>query len=137
MNIKTIFPSPYLSADDLGDRRVEVTIARCKMEEFHNRRTNRKEAKLTVAFERASKFLVCNKTQAFAIARIAGSLDTDGWTGKRIALRVGVAPNNMPTIVVEAPAVQAPAEQLSDGEPVGELHGAEDDARIDGEPASA
>ena len=79
MNVRNVFPSKWLSADDLGQRRVEVVIAGCTMEEVHNRVTNQKEKKLAVAFEKATKRLLVNKTQAFAMAEIAGVLKTQGF----------------------------------------------------------
>lgn len=116
MNVKSIFPSRWLSADDLGQRRVEVTIAGCSVEEVHNSRTNTKEQKLAIAFERASKRLLVNKTQAFQIAEIAGSYETDDWAGKRISMRAGRARNGKPTIVIEAAAVQPPTDHTETGE---------------------
>lgn len=116
MNVRTMFPSKWLSADDLGQRRFDLTIAGCTIEEVHNRVTNQKEQKLAVAFEKASKRLLVNKTQAFAIAEIAGSDETDNWRGARVALHVGRARNGKPTIVIERPAVQAPAPAMESGE---------------------
>lgn len=113
MNIKQLFPSPWLSPDDLNDRRVEVVIAGFAMEEMHNRRTNQKESKPVISFERATKRLILNKTQAFAIARIAGSDETGEWLGKKISLRVGRAPNGKPTIAIDAPALQAPTPHMN------------------------
>lgn len=116
MNVRNVFPSKWLSADDLGQRRVEVVIAGATMEEVHNRVTNQKERKLAVAFEKATKRLLVNKTQAFAMAEIAGSDETDDWVGVRISMKVGRARNGKPTIVIEHPAVQAPAPAMESGE---------------------
>lgn len=108
MNIKSVFPSQWLSADDIGNRRVEVVIAVAEMTEIHNQRTNEKEERLALRFERATKRMLINKTQGFRIAEITGQFDTDQWAGHRIALRVGRAPNGKPTIVIERAAVPAP-----------------------------
>lgn len=116
MNVRNVFPSKWLNADDLGQRRVEVVIAGCAMEEVHNRVTNQKETKLAVAFEKATKRLLVNKTQAFAMAEIAGSDETDEWAGVRISMRVGRARNGKPTIIIERPAVQVPAPAMESGE---------------------
>lgn len=115
MNVKQVFPSPWISCDDLGDRKFELVIKAVAMESVHDRTTNQEVSKLVVAFAGAQKRFICNKTQAFAIAKFLNSDDTDGWIGKKIALRAGMAPNRKPTIVVERAAVQAPAAQL-DGE---------------------
>lgn len=114
MNIKTVFPSPWLSTDDIGNRRVEVVIAGAEMTEIHNRRTNEKEKRLALRFERATKMMLLNKTQAFRIAELTGQVDTDHWASYRIALRVGRAPNGKPTIVVEQASVPAPSEQSAE-----------------------
>lgn len=117
MNIKALFPSPWLMPDDLAGKRVEVTIAGFAMEEVHNARTNAKERKPAISFEKASKRLLLNKTQAFAVASVIGSYETDEWIGRKISLRPGRAPNGKATIIVDAPAVQAPTPHLSDGTP--------------------
>jgi len=105
VNIQTVFPSKWLDPDDLATRRITVEIEAATMEEIYNRQTNAKEKKLALSFKRATKMMLLNKTQAFAIAQICQSEDTDGWIGKSITLRAGTAPNRKPTIVVEAPAV--------------------------------
>lgn len=105
MIISDVFPTRWLDAEDLGNKRVTVEIAKATMEEVFNRQTNAKELKLALTFKRAKKLMILNKTQAFAIAAIIGSEDTDRWVGHSITLRAGVAPNRKPTIVVEAPAV--------------------------------
>jgi uncharacterized protein (DUF849 family) len=114
MNVKQIFPSPWLSPDDIGDRRVEVVIAGAAFVEVHNRRTNSKEQRLAISFHKATKRMIVNKTQSLRIAEITGEFDTDNWPGHRIALRVGRAPNGKPTIVVERASVPAPGEQSSE-----------------------
>lgn len=113
MNVRTVFPSPWISCDDLGNRKFELVISGVAMEQVHDRVTNVKVSKLVVSFEGAKKRFIVNKTQAFAIAQFAGSDDTDDWVGKKIALRAGKAHNGKATIVVERAAVQAPAEQLN------------------------
>ena len=118
MNIGDVFPSRFIDAEDLGDKRVTVEIAKATMEEVFNRQTNAKEMKLALTFKRAKKLFILNKTQAFAIAAIVGSEDTDRWVGHSITLRAGVAPNRKPTIVVEAPAVvvtEQPAVAVEEG----------------------
>ena len=115
MNIKQLFPSKWLSPDDLANRRVEVVISECALEAVRNPQTNQEEEKLIITFAKATKRLIANKTQCFAIAEIVGDYDTDNWTGKRIALRTGRARNGKPTIIVEAAAVQAPTVHLDNG----------------------
>lgn len=115
MNVTEIFPSRWVEPDDLGSKRVTVEITGATMEEVFNRQTNTKEKKLALSFKGARKLMLLNKTQAFKIAEIMGSPDTDNWRGHSIVLRAGVAPNKKPTIIVEAPAVATPA-ALQNGE---------------------
>lgn len=112
MNVRNIFPSPWISADDLGDRRFELTISAVTIEQVHDRQTNQKVSKMVVAFAEAKKRFIVNKTQAFAIAKYLASDDTEQWTGKKVALRAGKAHNGKPTIIVEKAAAPT-AEQLN------------------------
>lgn len=120
MNVRNVFPSPWLSAEDLGDRKFELVIAGVAMQEVHDRVTNRKVQKMTVRFEGARKRLITNKTQAFALAAICGSDETNDWAGKRISLRAGRAHNGKPTIIVEKASVQAPTPQLDNANDAGD-----------------
>lgn len=113
MNIQDQFPSKWVCPEDLGTKRVTVEIIAATMEPVFNRQTNKQENKLALAFKSATKMMLLNKTQAFAIAAIAGSNDTDNWPGHSITLRAGVAPNRKPTIIVEAPPVTAPVANLN------------------------
>lgn len=109
MNVRQFFPSPWISCDDLGNRKFELVIKAVVVEEVHQHATNTKVKKMVVAFQEAKKRFILNKTQAFALARICGSDDTEQWVGKRVVLRAGKAHNQKPTIIVEAPTVPAPA----------------------------
>ena len=120
MNVREVFPNPWLSAEDLGNKKFELVIDRVTMEQVHDRQTNRDVSKMVVAFVGAKKRLICNRTQAFAFAAICDSDNTDDWKGKRVALRAGMAPNRKQTIVIEPAAVQAPAPQLNDASPSAE-----------------
>lgn len=113
MNVKQLFPSKWVSADDLGSKRVEVTISGCAMETVRDFRTGENVQKLAVSFTGATKKLLPNKTQCFALAEIAGSYETDNWVGVKVSMRVGRSHNGKSTIVIERPAVQAPAAQLN------------------------
>jgi hypothetical protein len=115
MNVREVFPSPWVSCDDLGDRRFELVIKGVTMEEVHDRTSNQKVRKMVIAFEGAKKRFITNKTQALSIAKHLDSDETADWIGKKIALRAGKAHNGKPTIVVEKVAMQAPAPQLDAG----------------------
>lgn len=113
MNIQQVFPRKWLYPEDLNGRAVTVQIEAAALEELRNPRTNKMEAKLVVSFVKATKRLVCNKTQAYAIAAATGSPDTDQWPGKRVTLSAAVAPNGKATIHV-APVADPGANQHLD-----------------------
>lgn len=105
MNINQLFPRKWLYPEDLGGRAVTVTIQAATLEEVRNPATNKTEKKLIISFHKATKRLIANKTQAFAIASAAGSPDTDDWPGKQITLSAAIAPNGKATIHVAPVAV--------------------------------
>lgn len=100
MNIQQIFPRKWLYPEDLGGRAVTVQIAGATLEDLRNPRTNKMESKLIVSFAKATKRLICNKTQAYAIASATGSQDTDKWLGSKVTLSAAVAPNGKATILI-------------------------------------
>ena len=104
MNIGELYPKKWLAALDLPpNKSVTVHIEAAEVVQVFNRRAARNEPKLAIAFYGKQKRLLCNKTQAYAIAGIVGSQDTDAWPGHTVALSVGTAPNGAATIVVTAP----------------------------------
>jgi hypothetical protein len=80
MNISGAFPSNYLKAADLQGRRVTVTIAGVKMEDIGG------DHKPVVKFQGKDRGMVLNKTNANMIAEIAGTEETDEWTGVAVVL---------------------------------------------------
>lgn len=84
MKISTIFPSKYVAAEDLQGRDVTLTIARVALEEMQSH-DNQKTHKPVAYFEKATKGLVLNRTNATIIADLYGD-ETDMWTGKRIII---------------------------------------------------
>ena len=104
MDIAKLYPSRYLKAEDLKGRAVRVTISAVTIEDLRNPRTNAKDKKAVLHFSRSEKVLPLNKTQAFALASITGSTDTDAWPGFVVVLAAGRAPNGQQTITITAPA---------------------------------
>jgi hypothetical protein len=84
MRISDIFPSKYVKAADLQGRTVTLTIKELRVEEMLNH-SNEKERKPVLHFERATKGLVLNRTNAMIIAALYGD-ESDDWTGKRISI---------------------------------------------------
>ncbi len=121
-----LYPSKYLSAADLQNRDVIVTIVKVEMEEFED--NGRKVPKPVVHFQGSPKAMIFNKTNATTVADITGQDNTDHWGGARIclyptmvqfgskmteAIRVKRPPEStaVPPVLPAAPAV--PAEAVS------------------------
>jgi hypothetical protein len=83
MDISSLFPSKYLKGEDLGGKEVTVTIKCMRVEKLGQ--GPEKEDKAVLYFERATKALILNRTNALAIASLYGG-ETDDWRGKRIIL---------------------------------------------------
>lgn len=83
MNVNDIFPSKYVKAHDLGGKDVTVSIRSATLEDMGH--GAERERKLVLWFERATKGLVTNRTNAMIIASMYGP-ETDNWIGKAITI---------------------------------------------------
>ncbi len=83
MRMSDIFPSKYVKAADLQGRTVTLAIKELRVEEMGH--GTEKERKPVLYFERATKGLVLNRTNAMIIAGLYGD-ESDDWLGKRISL---------------------------------------------------
>jgi hypothetical protein len=102
-NINDIYPSRYLKAADLGGATPTVSIARVVQELAGRAR----ESKLVVYFVNKTKGLLLNKTNALALAAIAGSPETDHWVGLKVQLFATTATfggQSYPVVRVQAAA---------------------------------
>lgn len=79
MKISSAFPSTYLKASDLQQRRVRVTMGHVAMEDLGG------DLKPILYFQGKEKGLVLNKTNSNAIMAVYGD-DTDQWLGQSIEL---------------------------------------------------
>ena len=79
MNVDDIFPSKYLKASDLNGQDLQVVIQSTDIVKFDD------GDKIEIALEGQSKMLVCNKTNAKAIATAYGS-ETSAWHGCNVIL---------------------------------------------------
>ena len=84
MKISQVFPTKYVAAADLEGRDVTLTVKNVTLEEMLSHK-DEKVKKPVVWFERATKGLVLNVTNAKVIAALHGDETTD-WTGKRITI---------------------------------------------------
>jgi len=85
MDIREMFPSKYLKGEDLQGREVTVTIKEMKVERLGAGPDKDKEDKPVLYFERATKSLILNRTNALVIAELYGP-ETAAWRGKRVTL---------------------------------------------------
>lgn len=84
MNIAEVYPSRFIRAIDLGDKkRVVLEIDRVEMEKMGQP----PEEKPVLYFKKAKRGLVLNKTNAYTIADMYGP-ETDNWKGKPVVLTV-------------------------------------------------
>ena len=100
--IDELYPSKWLKAADLPETGRVATIAHSEIQEFH-KPNNKTEPALVIHFEKATKALICNKTQLGAIAEITGSKRFADWTGARLHLKPAIAPNKKATVAISRP----------------------------------
>lgn len=84
MNVNDAFPSNYIKASDLGDKKILVTIDRVEMESLG--RGADKETKPVLYFEGKQKGLVLNKTNSKKIHDIVGSWEDSDWQGQQVVI---------------------------------------------------
>jgi hypothetical protein len=84
MDYRLAFPSEYLAAFDLQGDDFLVEISKVEMEDLRTIQGGTKK-KLVLSFKGAKKRMVCNKTNATAIAKLYGP-ETKEWVGKTITL---------------------------------------------------
>lgn len=83
MRIDHLFPSKYVKAGDLNGKPVTLTITRLTVEKMGH--GAEEERKPVLYFEKATKGLVLNRTNAMIIASLYGN-ESDDWAGKRIVI---------------------------------------------------
>jgi hypothetical protein len=83
VNINDAFPSKYLRAPDLQGTSPTVTVAGVDFEPVGRSREVRPPI---VRFVNKTKGLLLNKTNALALAAIAGTPQTDQWVGIKVRL---------------------------------------------------
>ncbi len=83
--LSEIFPSKYLSAADLNEQDLIVTIQGVEPVRLKGRDGGPDETKLVAHFHGQEKGLLLNKTNAQTIANLYGD-ETDDWIGERITL---------------------------------------------------
>lgn len=96
---KDVYPSQWLTADDLQGRQATVRISGATVEELRQQ-TGSREPRLVLSFVGKSKRLACNKTQCKALGEITGTDLFEGWINAQITLSPAMASNGKPTIAI-------------------------------------
>ncbi|MGI9489305.1 MAG: hypothetical protein ACR2RF_26140 [Geminicoccaceae bacterium] len=107
MKMSQAFPSKYLKAADLDNRRFTLTMARVEMESINEN----EHPKPVLYFEGAEKGMVLNQTNGMMIASLYGD-DTDRWPGQRVELYTAIVQfqgQSVPAIRLMAPPNAMPA----------------------------
>jgi hypothetical protein len=87
MKTSEAFPSQYLKKEDVGDKRIVVSIDHVDMEDVGQ--GEQQERKPVVYFTGLDKGMVLNKGNADAMTEAAGGDDEmDNWRGVRVVLYV-------------------------------------------------
>ena len=115
--LSDLYPREWLSPADLKGRQARVVVAAVEIRTFR-RKSGGSEAAVVLSFVAQGKpcalRLICNRTQARAMAEITGSEVFQEWVGATVMLATATAPNGRLTIAV-LPAEKA-AERGTDGE---------------------
>ena len=107
--VSELFPSKWLKADDLSQP-VSIAIESVQFEDVYDKEERKYVPKLTIAFHKAQKRMIPNKTQCEAIWQITGTERFADWVGHIVQLAPGMALNRKPTIMVSKAASQAKPE---------------------------
>jgi hypothetical protein len=119
MKVSEAFPSKYIAAPDLNNRNVRVTIARVEIEKVGD------DTKPVIYFKGKEKALVCNKTNAKAIAAAYGD-EMNDWIGVELILfpiMTDYQGESKPAVRVRAPQ---PKDNPRPAEPRRQLGGVSD-----------
>jgi hypothetical protein len=84
MDIRSQFPTRFISASDLNSKSFVLVIKEFALEEMQSH-DNQKVVKPCLWFSNAGKGLVLNRTNSMIVANLYG-FETDLWIGKRIEI---------------------------------------------------
>jgi hypothetical protein len=107
--VSEIYPSKWVTAQDLKEHPTTVTIVKATVESIRQR-SGHEEPRAVLEFKGARKRLILNKTNAQTLAKIAKSEKIADWAGLTIQLVPATASNGRPTIAILA-ATQTQDEQ--------------------------
>ena len=105
------YQSPWLRGEDLGGQSRRVKVERASVEEIRQA-DGTNQQRIVVTFVGKQKKLICNKTQAMALATALGD-DTAGWVGRDVYLTPAPTPQGKLTIsIMGVPAEESQQEGL-------------------------
>jgi len=114
MNINEVFPSKYIKASDLQDRKVRVTIKDVQLEKVGE------DQKPVLYFQgKNKKGLVMNKTNCNAVAMVYGA-NTDDWIDAEVELfptMVDFQGESRPAIRISVPPITRSARPAPAADP--------------------
>jgi len=100
MKRRDAFPSHFLKADDLHNKKLNLTISSAEMGKVGE------DEKLLIYFKEEKKPLVCNVVNSKSIERIAKTDELDSWTHVKVVLyptKVDFRGERVDAIRIEAP----------------------------------
>lgn len=135
MRMSEVFPSKYVKAADLNGKTITLVIHELRIEKMGH--GPEEERKPVLYFERATKGLVLNRTNAMIIAGLYGD-ESDNWPGKRIAIyptkvRAFGSMQDCIRVREEVPAKPMPVAQAAQMEVRSDLDDEEDIADYNGD----
>ena len=133
--VSELYPSPWLKPEDLAGRAVTVKIVAAQVEEIRQF-DGTKTPKLVLSFEKASKRLITNKTQARRLAELTRTEAFADWAGHRVTLKPAVAQNGKPTIAIDAAPAAGNGNQKPQEAAQGETSTGDDFDRLPGHSQS-
>ena len=101
--VSDVYPSPWLRPEDLAGAARRVQVEAVTVESFRQQ-NGTSEERIVVAFVGKQKRLICNVTQARALAEVSGSEAIDDWRGLHVVLTPARATNGKATIAVHRAA---------------------------------
>lgn len=87
MKRSDVFQSDYLKADEVSGKGEEYTVTGVEVIEFADQDGEGDNKKPVMSFQETKKKLALNRTNWDRMAQAHGE-DSDGWTGKKITLRL-------------------------------------------------
>lgn len=84
--VSQVFPSRFLSGDEIMSAQVPVVIKKVESEVVKNFKTNKEEQVYVIYFEGKERGVRLGKTRANEVKDITGLDDMDDWKGQKVTL---------------------------------------------------